>query len=423
MRLSGTMSRRLVVMATAVISLLPATSAAASHPGALDRSFNGTGRATATFKGESAYAYAVGHQGASIIVVGTHELSTTADVAVARFTPTGKLDRTFGGGDGRVTIDVADTYDDGEAVAVLPDGKILIAGYSTKGMVDRFLAIRLTSAGRIDRSFGGGDGIVVTGFPGGEGSGLALTVLSDGRFEICGTVNLSSTDHAAVVRYLPGGRVDGTFGTGGRAVLTFPTTTSSACSAITHQGNKTVIVGTAATATGFPFAVARLGPGGLPDPGFDGDGYGLYAESTSGVEARGVVPLPNGKVVIAGTYGQASGDVGILIQLTPTGAPDNTFAAGGAAAVNLGASPYVGGLVRQDDGRLIVVGRGGSHMWVVRYRPRGTRDTTFGHAGIKKAPWGSPSAGTAVTLVGNTIVVAGYVIPGRHRFAVERLFA
>ncbi|MGZ5351373.1 MAG: hypothetical protein ACXWZU_14485 [Actinomycetota bacterium] len=37
--------------------------------------------------------------------------------------------------------------------------------------------------------------------------------------------------------------------------------------------------------------------------------------------------------------------------------------------------------------------------------------------------WGSPSAGTAVTLVGNTIVVAGYVIPGRHRFAVERLFA
>ena len=59
-------------------------------------------------------------------------------------------------------------------------------------------------------------------------------------------------------------------------------------------------------------------------------------ESTSGVEARGVVRLPNGKVVIAGTYGQASGDVGILIQLTPTGAPDNTFAAGGAAAVNLG---------------------------------------------------------------------------------------
>ncbi len=54
------------------------------------------------------------------------------DFAVARYTPDGALDPTFGGGDGRVTTDFG-RFDTVHGLVVQPDGKIVVAGSTSMG--------------------------------------------------------------------------------------------------------------------------------------------------------------------------------------------------------------------------------------------------------------------------------------------------
>lgn len=74
--------------------------------------------------------------------------------------------------------------------------------------------------GTTDGSFGGG--FVISDFHGGTDEGYALAPLRDGRLLAAGAVTgpnaqgSGSSLNATVVRYLPDGRVDGSFGTAGR---------------------------------------------------------------------------------------------------------------------------------------------------------------------------------------------------------------
>jgi uncharacterized delta-60 repeat protein len=98
-------------------------------PGDLDTSFGGDGMVTTDFGGgEVATAVAIQPDG-KIVVAGRttgHE-----DFALARYLPDGSLDPTFNG-DGKITIDLQNnSLDDATAVAVQPDGKIVVAGDSS----------------------------------------------------------------------------------------------------------------------------------------------------------------------------------------------------------------------------------------------------------------------------------------------------
>ena len=50
-----------------------------------------------------------------------------SDFALARYLPNGTLDPTFSG-DGKVTTDFVSDYDEARALALQPDGKIVVAG-------------------------------------------------------------------------------------------------------------------------------------------------------------------------------------------------------------------------------------------------------------------------------------------------------
>ena len=78
----------------------------------------------------------------------------------------GDLDRSFSG-DGRQTTDFAGGGDEGEAVAVQADGKIVVAGSSHQGdnRGSDFALARYNADGTLDRSFSG-DGRQTTDFAG-----------------------------------------------------------------------------------------------------------------------------------------------------------------------------------------------------------------------------------------------------------------
>jgi uncharacterized delta-60 repeat protein len=102
--------------------------------------------------------------------------------AVVRLNQTGSLDRFFGSR-GRATVSFGGRNDGAKAVAVEPDGKIVVAGTTSNGDYNFALA-RFSRAGVLDRSFGVG-GKTTVNFGGGDAAyGLAL--YPDGRIVVGG---------------------------------------------------------------------------------------------------------------------------------------------------------------------------------------------------------------------------------------------
>ena len=94
-------------------------------PGDLDPTFDGDGKATTDFPGGLATGYASARQAdGKLVTVG----EAAADMFITRRNVDGSLDTTFGN-EGLVIIDFAQSgFDSGQAVIILPDGKILVGG-------------------------------------------------------------------------------------------------------------------------------------------------------------------------------------------------------------------------------------------------------------------------------------------------------
>jgi uncharacterized delta-60 repeat protein len=125
------------------------------------------------------------------------------DLALTRYTSAGQRDTAFGV-NGQVTLDFGSTDEGASDMALLPDGRLLIAGKPT--------LVRLRSDGTLDTSFGVGG--VVSGF---DASRLLLQ--SDGRIVVASP----STDPPGfrLARYEQNGALDTTFGSNGQLTLDF----------------------------------------------------------------------------------------------------------------------------------------------------------------------------------------------------------
>ena len=104
------------------------------------------------------------------IVLGLAIAATSGSRSGTAYAADGDLDPTFGI-DGRVTTDYIGTSDWGWAVAIQPDGKVVVVGttQSTGGDAD-FAVARYNSDGSPDTTFSG-DGKLTTDFLGGSSDG------------------------------------------------------------------------------------------------------------------------------------------------------------------------------------------------------------------------------------------------------------
>ena len=135
------------------------------------------------------------------------------------------LDPTFGSG-GRVLTDFGG-FESGNAVAVQPDGKLVVAGIAGDGDGASFLGdicvVRYRPDGSLDTTFGAG-GKVLLDFGGTADSASDVRVLSDGKIVVVGTAYFpgSSRSDFALARFNADGSPDNTFGTNGRVTTQFP---------------------------------------------------------------------------------------------------------------------------------------------------------------------------------------------------------
>ena len=154
--------------------------------------------------------------------------------AAAPSNTAGSLDGSFGSG-GKVITDFAGGPDSALSVALQPDGKMVVAGYATHFVVGTgydydFALARYNTNGSLDPSFGSG-GKVTTDF-GGSDSGLAMALQPDGKIVVVGgsclVVNNSCPDTSykfALARYNGNGSLDTTCGSSGKVTTDLPGTT------------------------------------------------------------------------------------------------------------------------------------------------------------------------------------------------------
>ncbi len=169
--------------------------------GSLDTSFDGDGKVTTSVctGSDQGYGMSVQRDG-KILVAGYSTGSMFADFAVVRYDSSGTLDADFDG-DGIVTTGIGARHDYGHGVAIQADGMILVTGSSWMGTgSDDFALVRYEPDGSLDVGFDG-DGIATTPIGAGKDISFGVAVQPDGKILVAGFSDNGTNDDFALVRY------------------------------------------------------------------------------------------------------------------------------------------------------------------------------------------------------------------------------
>ncbi|GBD99259.1 hypothetical protein BMS3Abin07_01294 [bacterium BMS3Abin07] len=315
------------------------------------------------------------------------------------YSATGAGDNTFGAG-GVVTTPVStgpsDT-DEGQAIAMQSDGKIVVAGYVYYGFPvsqGDFLVIRYNPDGTPDQTFNR-SGIVTADLGGGANAtddyAYDVAIQSDGKIVVVG----KSNGNLAIARYNTDGSPDTVFGSSGVYTYDFGNGYEDVANAVAIQGDGKIIVAgyTTDISSSTDYLVIRYDPvaNGL-DASFGTNGIVKMDLSGAGHsdKANALAIQPDGLIVAAGYANNGNDYDFAVLRLDTAGKPDTSFGSGGWVTTDIAAdfnSAYT--LAIQQDGRIIVAGdavtdpiSGVTSFALVRYNPDGSMDDTFGVSGV-----------------------------------------
>jgi uncharacterized delta-60 repeat protein len=379
------------------LALLPlcllGASSAANLPlaGNLDPSFGSAGAVTRS-SGSDIRAIAVQPDG-RVVVAG--DAPSAAGFALARYLPDGSPDPSFGIDGYAETHFPASAF--ASAVAVQPNGKIVVAGSSVipdTSKVSEFALARFNPNGSLDTSFGT-DGstttfIPVSGSPA-RAAADALAVLPDGEILAGGTAGwdnpttYQSSSSFTLVLYRADGSLDSTFGDGGIVQTAFDGNLQLDSIAVRPDG-KIVAAGGAYAAAHEDdttrMAIVRYAPDGSLDSTF-GNGGKVATRAVLNYQG-GPATIQAGKIVLAGA---THNGILVLARYTANGRLDTTFGNQGFAKeiTRLQGGPTA--VLAQSDGKILIAaptnagGYQSGPTTIARVLPNGRLDPSFGRGG------------------------------------------
>lgn len=406
--------------------------------GDLDLSFGSGGKTILNFIAAKGNAQDVAVQADGKTVVAGYawyydsKLNPHHQLAVARFNVNGTLDKTFGpDGDGVVETQVADRDSAmGHAVAIQPDGKILVAGEGASGHDGVMIVVRYNTDGSLDNTFDK-DGKVAVKIN--DSAAFDMVLQQDGKIVVAGSdfSGFNPNEDFGVIRLNPNGSLDKSFDGDGKATVKMGAAEWAKAVAIDYSGTpqsntnwgKIVLAGVYKTNTFEQYAIARLNANGKLDTGFAFGGWrrgGFNGHVQS--RANSVVVQPNGKYVIAGTGGEP--DAGKessyqfeLARFDSRGSIDTIFGTNGITETGFGAPDIAHDLIVSADGGLLVGGEVNRKLALAKYNSIGQLDTRFGTGGKIVLDVGDVDAGVGLASTGDGRVV----IAGGNGFATVRL--
>ena len=275
--------------------------------------------------------------------VGTPE--GTSQLTVFRLQSDGSLDTTFASS-GIFELPVAEHGDRqvGTSIVLDPDGRMVVAG--SRG--DQVIVVRLLPDGSFDDSFGT-SGVFAgpdTHDFSADGSGARTNILrtAAGGYR----VTASNLAGCQVFALTAGGAMDDAFGTSGTATVDAPLGPSTTCNSLASQPDGRLVVAGSAAGQGF---AARLLADGQPDPDFSAN-----AVSDAMSDATAVAVGDDGSIVVAGKGVSGAS----IMRLQINGELDALFGNAGSTLIDLpsesGTSPVVRDIIVRADGRVVAAG-------------------------------------------------------------------
>ena len=392
-----------------------------SGNGSLDSTFDGDGLVTTAIGNyhDEARAVAIQPDG-NILVVGSFGTSNGDDFFVARYNPDGSLDASFDF-DGIVTTDFG-ASEVPMAMAIQPDWKIVVVGYSEIGPFNggaKIAVARYNTDGSLDSSFSA-DGKAVTDLNSSHELATSVAVQTDGKIVLTGYKNVGINDNDIVLlRYTSDGSLDPTFDGDGMVSTEVGTGSDEFASSIAIQPDgKILIGGRAYNGSDTDLALLRFDSAGNLDPGFDVDGK-VITDFGVGSERGGFVALqPDGKIVLGGY----SEDRFLVARYSNTGALDPSFDLDGKTSTaypGMLNSPTASDLVLQSNGKIVIAGYSNRDydFAIARFHPNGLIDSTFDSDGLVITDFDmnrDDIANSVSIQADGKIVVAGYRYNGSN---------
>ena len=379
--------------------LLVAIITMAQNAGDLDLSFSGDGKTTINIASGADESYASAIQpDQKIILVGTGVTGQNADIELVRLYTDGQLDSSFGS-EGKVVSDFGSNHEYARSVEIQPDDKIVVGGfiYNYSSNYD-FALIRYLPNGSLDNTFGTNGKVQTDVFYDDRLYDIAL--LPDGKILAVGyTVNISGRSDIAIVKYNSDGTLDNSFGTGGM-VLTPVGTTDDFGYCIALQSNGKFIVSGFYEVTGNnnDVFVARYNSDGTLDNSFGSNGISLLTIGNGHDEVYSVAIQTDGKIVLGGYTRVGYNNFNLLlIRITSNGSLDSQFGNSGFIIKSFSNADDFGRFVNiQSDGKIILSG-----SCTINYYPyEDFFICRFNQDGSDDLTFGIN--GTVINLIGNT---------------------
>ena len=255
-----------------------------------------------------------------------------------------------------------------------PDGSILVVGaadFTPQGR--RVFLARYTPDGAPDASFGTA-GVVVTAVDAAS-LGCVHTAVrqADGRILVACDPYGASPPQPTVVRLEPDGDVDPTFASGG--ILTPAQTIERLAGIAVRPDGRIVVAGANPSAATRSVVFLQYDPDGTPDATFGTDGVVVDGSSGFAFESSQIIPRlaldPNGRMVL-GETGVGPFDPLVIARYGADGAQDTTFGSGGTSTGV--AASLLDDVGVQPDGKILGV----ATERVFRLLPDGSFDPGFG---------------------------------------------
>ena len=328
---------------------------------------------------------------------------------LGRFLGDGALDPGFG--DGGIVTTTFGPETRADAVAVQPDGKLLAAGSVSS---ESAILVRYEADGTLDSGFG--DGGLARRFVGRRVRATAVAIARGGQILVAGLgLNFFGRWIAFVDAYRPNGAVDRSFGGDGRVRFTTEGRQAVGLDALAVLGDGRVV---GAGTVGGQVMVVRLRPNGQLDRSFSRDGIAYFDPDGSATcacsEATGLALDGQGRMVVSaylnGPRSQSAG----LLRLRADGRLDRSFGRRGVVRVTTGSRLIGHAIAIQRNRKIVLAGdynvpaSGEARLAVVRFRPDGRLDRSFGHRGFLRRDFGVEAvAYAALAQPDGRVVVAG----------------
>ncbi len=361
--------------------------------GQLDPTFDGDAVMTTTLGGINAvFNELVLQPDGKIVVAGLRDWdppgpdNNQKNMFVARYADNGAPDNSFGlAGTNYMTVPVS-----GNAYTVgrCSDGKIVAAGE----IGEQYALARFTPSGQLDTSFGpAGTGWVTHTLGGPDTEQFeAVACLDDGTILAAGCTAegfFSTLVDAVVFQYRPDGTLDPAFGTGGIVRQDVAGESESLWGTLVQDDGKILVSGHASIGGRMYALLMRFNPDGTLDTSFDGDGIVTDTFGYMNVQIfNNVLMLPSGTIVGVGAARTGDDSVLAMAGYEPDGRRNPNFGKNGVVLTPLEGAERFGAsdAAVTYDNKIATAGyatfSGVDHISVVRYRTPEFTQTTISPA-------------------------------------------